>query len=489
MPLLSKSKFMIGLQCPVWLWKSFHAKHELPPFDAATQAKFAVGHEVGALAQRLFPGGILIPTENFSGNLKLTQIHLERRVPLFEPGFLAEDLFARPDILVPVDDDEWDVYEVKSSTSAKPEHAYDLAFQKHVYEKAGLRIRNSYLVHLDNTFVKHGDIRPEELLKTDDLTEQVEERLQEVPGLIEEQWRTIRSPVCPKPALAGQCSPLYGCPVHDEMMGALPMGNVFELYYAKAKASEIYLSGVHELSLIPTDVRLNAKQQVQVDAARTGEPHIEAEKLREWLSRLTPPVHYLDFETEMHAIPRHDGTRPYQQVPVQFSLHIEREDGSVEHKEFLHGERTDPRPAFAKALKEALGQEGSIITYNQSFETGRLKELAEALPEHQEWILKAIGRVEDLIIPFKEFWYYSPAQRGSCSLKATMPALLGKDHYAELEVHDGGTAQLEYQRITYTDVGEEERVRVRDNLLKYCCLDTEGMVWMVDALKCLSNAV
>ena len=486
--LLSKSKFLIGIQCPVWLWKVFNAPDQLPAIDAATQAKFDIGNKVGAIAQKLYPNGSSITTASFSANLDQTKQLLNSKKTLFEPGFMVDDLFARADILLPAGEHAFDLIEVKSSTSVKDLNLYDLAFQKHVLEKAGLSINRTILLHLNNQYVRQGPLDPEQLFTRADVTEQVNTVQHTIPELIRQQRMIIKQPTCPTIQLTDQCAAAYGCPVHDELYAQLPKGNVFELYCAKAKAQELYQAGVKELNLIPASTKLNKKQAIQLQATRTHQPIIDQDKINTWLRSLTYPLYYLDFETAQFAIPQYDHTKPYQQLPVQFSLHIQQEDGTITHQEYLHDGRDDPRPDFAQALKALLQGAGNIIIYNKSFEQGRLQELATTYPEHAEWIQEAITKMVDLLVPFKNFWYYHPAQRGSCSLKATMPALLGKDYYKELEVHDGGTAQLEYMRITYQDVTDEEKQNIRTQLLKYCQLDTEGMIWMIDKLQQLSHA-
>jgi hypothetical protein len=294
----------------------------------------------------------------------------------------------------------------------------------------------------------------------------------------------IAAKKAPEAKLLGQCSAEYGCPVHDPLFSALPSGNVFELYRGNALAKTLYGKGVTAITGIdPSTTKLSLGQAIQLETALSKTPHIEKEKLSSWLSSLQYPLHYLDFETMSFAVPLFEGTSPYQQVPFQWSLHVQTADGRVEHRSYLHPDASDPRSLFASTLESALRGAGTIVVYNQSFEEGRMRELAAYLPQHQPWVDAAVGKMVDLLVPFRSFWYYHPSQAGSCSLKSTMPALLGEDHYGKLPIHDGGTASAEYVRVTFTDVPAKERERVRKSLHDYCGLDTEGMVWMVGKLK------
>ncbi len=177
--------------------------------------------------------------------------------------------------------------------------------------------------------------------------------------------------------------------------------------------------------------------------------------------------------------------RPYLQIPFQFSLHVVRASGAKpEHVMFLANGQHDPRPEFMLKLREAIGRAGSIVAYNAAFELGRLKECCEAMPNFAPWLESVAGRVVDLLDPFKSFHYYHPDQEGSASMKAVLPALTGRG-YEGLAIQEGGAASLEFLRVTFGEVSEAERRRVRRQLEEYCGQDTEGMIWIVDALRAL----
>jgi hypothetical protein len=155
----------------------------------------------------------------------------------------------------------------------------------------------------------------------------------------------------------------------------------------------------------------------------------------------------------------------------------------VEHFEFLHKASDDPRPAFIKALKDCLGPDGTILSWNKSFEEGRIKELCELFPEYADWGATVLSRVNDPMIIFKKFYYYHPEQHGSASLKKVLPALIGKS-YKGLAIAEGGRATSEYIRVTYGNgVDSADRAKVYADLEKYCGQDTMAMVDILNALK------
>ncbi|MBU6402578.1 MAG: DUF2779 domain-containing protein, partial [Verrucomicrobia bacterium] len=224
-------------------------------------------------------------------------------------------------------------------------------------------------------------------------------------------------------------------------------------------------------------------QKIQHRAAVTGQAQVDKAAIANFLDQLEYPISYLDFETFATAIPPFDGVRPFQQIPFQFSLHVVRAAGAEpEHFSFLADGRGDPRPEFMRQLKTVISSTGSIVVYNASFETNRLAECCDLLPEYQSWYRQLEPRIVDLLLPFRGFRYYHPAQCGSASMKAVLPALTGRG-YADLAIQEGGTASLEFLRVTFGEVPAREQQRVRQELERYCGLDTEGMIWIVDRLR------
>ena len=480
--LLSKSKYLNGLQCPKYLWLLFNEPERIPKPDTTTQYIFDQGHLVGELAKRLFPDGVDIPVDDFIGNIKQTERLLQQRSPLFEAGIFAEGLYSRVDILNPASDHDWDIIEVKSTTDVKDVHLDDVSFQKYCCEKVGVKIRKCFLMHINNQYIKNGELDPQQYFTLQDITSNIEESGKGIEDRIDTLLEVISARECPNVTIGRHCSNPYDCPL-AECWDFLPEGNVFNLYRGGSKSFELFNSGILTIRDIPDEYRLTGAQQIQKTCETTGQAYIDKAGISGFLSTLQSPHYFLDFETISPVIPMFDGTRPYQTIPVQFSLHIIKKDGvKPEHFSFLAGGVDDPRPAFLAELKKVLGNTGSIVVYNQGFEEGILKELALAFPEYDNWVKQVRDRLVDLLIPFRKFHYYHPLQKGSASLKSVLPALTGKD-YAGMDIADGQSASIAFQTVTYGEVSEEERNKVIADLEKYCALDTEAMLWIVDRLK------
>ncbi len=492
--MLSKSRYLAGRQCEKRLWIETQRPELVPPWSAVTQAIFDQGHAVGELARELFPGGVEIDRAqlDWASALAATRKAMKRallRVPLYEPAFEHQGAACRVDILVPAhsqDDAAWDLYEVKSGSSAKDVNVEDIAFQTFVLRGAGVALRRSYLVHLDSSCERQGELDVARLFTVVDVSATIGPMLPEVARCVAELQGIREQSEEPQVAIGPHCSSPYDCPLIAHCWSGIPEESVFTLTRVGARKWDLFARGIVELAEIPADFKLNAKQRIQVAAAHGGEPHVDAAELRRFLSTLVYPLYYLDFETFAPAVPPFSGTRPYQAIPFQYSLHI------VDHPHteprvaaFLAEGDGDPRAAFLAALRADLGEMeegGTIIAFNAVFERSRLAEAAARYPEHAGWADRVGQRFVDLLVPFSNFSYYHPAQLGSASLKRVLP-VLGARGYDGLEIQSGDLASLEFLRSNLPSTPPDERARIRAALLEYCGRDTAGMVEIVAALE------
>lgn len=484
MALLTKSKYLNGLQCPLLLWVTFNDKNSIPPVDLATQATFDAGNLVGELAKKLFPGGVDVPQGDFMGNINATKKLIQSRNIIFEAGIMNKNCYSRADILVPVADNEWDIYEVKSSTSVKPVNISDISFQKYVYENSGLKIRKCFLTRINNNYVRNGEIDVNKLFKSEDITSDVESEIIGIQDRIYEMFKIIASSE-PNIKIGPHCTDPYACPI-TKCSDHIPKNSVFDLSRIGKKGFELYNDGLLNIKDIPLSYKLNEKQNIQRACELSSKVHVDKKAIKDFLDKLIYPLHYLDFETFNEAIPLFENVKPYQQIPFQYSLHTVEKNNNIKHFEFLYNGSSDPRLEFIQSLKNSLGNNGSVVVYNESFEKARLLELAEIYPEYKEWVDSVILRFIDLLIPFRNFDYYNSLQVGSASIKKVLPALTGKT-YSDLDIGDGATASISYMNIFAGKITGLEKEKIRADLLKYCSLDTEGMIWIVDELNKLIN--
>ncbi len=479
---LTKSKYLTGLTCARSLWITLNKPELLPKMDLSTQYRFDTGYKIGELAKKLYPNGLEVPREN---SLELSKDLLKKRVPLFEASFEYDRCFSRCDILVPVNEDEWDIVEVKSATKVKDENIHDVSFQKFVYENNGLNIRNCQLLIVNNEYFKDGELDLNNFFVMENLDEEIEEICDDIRDNVQLMLDNIDSDFYDEEKFGKHCDNPRDCPLPNIDWNFLPDNSVFTFYNIRVKkALDYYRSGATQIKDLSSQFELTDKQQIQKDCEINGKEHIDIIGIRKFLDSLQYPLYYIDFETYALAIPIYDKMKPYQRIPFQFSLHIKKDENSeLEHYEFLANGKEDSRLDFISKLKELiLDDDGSIITFNKSFEKGVLKELSQFLPEFKEWVESIDLRIVDLLDVFRNFYYYNSKQNGSCSIKKILPAIYPQKNHIDLEISDGMSASIEYENCIWGDCDEKEIEKIRKNLLEYCCLDTLAMVHIKEEL-------
>jgi hypothetical protein len=185
----------------------------------------------------------------------------------------------------------------------------------------------------------------------------------------------------------------------------------------------------------------------------------------------------------MVAIPLFNGTKPYMQVPFQYSLHyLSKEGAKLEHKEYLAEAGIDPRRPFLESLLNNIRDDACILVYRKGFETMILRLCQEWFPKYRKRIDRIIDNVRDLMTPFRRKDYYTWQMYGSHSLKYVLPALIPAMNYETLEISDGQMASDEYMRMYYSQDAEEID-KTRKSLLEYCKQDTLAMVKILERLR------
>jgi len=430
----------------------------------------------------LYPDGIKL--ERDFNPLRMTEkslAALKERKPVFEAGFTFNQAYAIADILVPTENDGWDLIEVKSSTSVKPEHVIDAAFQRYTYQGIGIKLNRVFLMYLNKQYYRHGELEIDKLFAKEDVTERTDELIGDIPHNIKKMIKMITGPE-PEIGLGEKCSDQ--CALWGMCTEFLPKDNIFTLRSGRKIALALLEKEIYSLTKIPSYVELNEKQQIQLTAYKNKKAFIDKPMIKDFLDQLKYPLYYIDFETMAPAIPIYEGTRPYMDIPFQYSLHVqEKPGGKLKHYSYIAPGDGDPRPAILERLKKELGDNGSIVAYNAKFEIKCLGSASEQYPEYKPWFEEIEKRFVDLLIPFKNFDYYHPKQMGSASLKYVLPALTGTD-YSQLEIQDGRRASTEYLRVTYDPkVPDDEQKAVYAALEKYCGLDTLAMVKIIGVLQ------
>lgn len=474
--LLTKSKYLRGLESDAYLWKSVHEPDSLPDPDLQTQDIFDQGHAVGELAKQLFNDGLDLDNMDFMANVHATRDAIKAEKTIFEAGVMVDRLYARVDVLKKLSEG-WELIEVKASTKAKEYHCKDLAFQKHVLEKIGLDIVKISVVHINRDYMRKGEIEPDKLLSKTVVTEQVKSEQEGIGERIRKMLDVIDLDSCPPFNPANIPKSEYGNPLIDEFMEDLPNNSVFNLFYGGNKISDLYEMNVEFIEDIPDLYNLSYKQGIQKEVYRNGDKHVQPGKIKDFLNGLSYPLSYMDFETMMNAVPLFNNTRPYQQIPFQYSVHVETLTGEISHKEFLYDNESDPRVEFIERLKRDLPSKGSILVWNARFEKKVLRDISDLYPMYAGFVNDVCSRIVDLWEPFRNYWYYHPKQAGSNSLKAVYP-IFSINKYSDLQVNNGGDASVLYKKKFGSLTADDRKM-----FLEYCELDTEAMIVIKDSLE------
>ena len=481
---LSKSKYCSLWQCPKLLWLDSN-RRELRTEDSAVQDRMVVGNEVGDLAMGLFGDFTEVTVMNgdrpdISAMLKMTQDCLDNDVEnICEASFSYNGLYCAVDILRKEKGGRA-IYEVKSSTHEAEIYGIDIAYQKYVLEHCGVKVTGTYLVCIDSDYVRGDELDIHQLFKIVDMSDWV---AMETPH-IEERLKLGEAVLAgdePKVEIGEQCSHPYDCAYWAYCSQHLPQPSVFDVYRLPEKKKwDYYRKGLVSFQGLQNAADLNDKQerQIQFNLYDRG-TYIDKKGIQNFLDTLSYPIYFLDFETMQLAVPKFPGTRPYQQIPFQYSLHyIEEPGGELKHKEFLAESGEDPRRAIAESLCRDIPMHTCVTAYNRGFECGRINELALQFPDLRDHLLNVRSNIQDLLTPFQAGYYYNRAMGGSFSIKSVLPALFPDDpelDYHNLDgVHNGGEAMAIFPKIK--NMPPAEAIKARQNLLAYCKLDTLAMV-------------
>lgn len=485
-PLLSKSKYMAGLQCPRRLWLASHARRLAAPPDASDLALRAAGDEVGERARLLFPGGVLVAEEarQHAQALRRTRALLANAaVPaVFEAAFEHAGVRIRVDALERLPGGRFGLREVKAATSVKDHHVDDLAIQRFVLEGAGLALGPVELVYVNRDYSRGANgVDWQRFFRRQDCTRPVARRLRELRENVERFHAVLAQRAAPDVEPGPHCHRPFGCEFWGHCTREKPPDWVYHLPRLRPRRlAELRAAGHERIALLPDDAPLTALQRRVRDAVRGGRPFV-SRGLAAALRPLGLPAWYLDFETLAPAVPLYTGTRPYEPVPFQWSLHRLLPGGQLTERGFLARGDEDPRRRLAETLVSTLCGDDAPIAVYSGYEQAQIAGLMESVPELADALYAISTRLVDLLDVVRQHVYH-PAFGGSFSIKSVAPALAPGLGYHDLDVADGATASAWFLRIARREFARDEEARLRQALLAYCARDTLALVEVHRAL-------
>jgi hypothetical protein len=483
---LTKSRYIAGLQCPRRLW--LLVNEPLSYEEPAPGSPMDIGQEIGQKAHLLFPGGARIdeePWQHAEAAARTAALMIDARVPaIFEAAFEYENIRIRVDVLERLAPDSWGLREVKSSSGLKDHYLDDIALQTYVLRGAGIAVSSIELLHVNTRYVRGASgICWTDFFMRLDVRDAIDVRLIDLPARLPAMRDCLGMIRLPEAEPGIQCGTPYACEFWDRCTADKPADWI--AYFprlSQARASELKAHGIESISSIPADFPLTSKQAIIRDATASGKPYI-ATDLGRLLHAFGPPAGYLDFEAMMPPIPLYEGTRPYQTIPFQWSLHTIDGDGVLNHKEFLADGVNDPRRQFAETLVDALACSDDPIIVYSAYEQTRIKELAADFSDLSTALSTLIDRLADLL-PIVRSAIYFPEFGFSNSIKSVAPALCPGFSYDDLNgVADGAAAAAAFLQLASGALMiPNEAAKLRTQLLAYCKRDTLALLEVHGAL-------
>ena len=479
---LSKTRIKQGLQCLKSLYFQIYHSDLADPYDLQKKALFEQGDMVHRTAYKSFSKKALItaPYWDFDLAKKQTQQAIQNKAPVICEAFFSDDqINVRVDILQ-IQSSGWDLIEVKSASSVKKDHIWDVAVQKYILNKLKYKMNKCFVMYINRDCV-YPDLK--NLFIKKDVTEEAVQLQNKVDQLVHRLKKALSKKTAPKVGIGPHCHKPYPCRFISHCWRDVPSPSVFNIPAIGEEAWEYYSKNQIHLNQIPkTDLSLRQihYQSVQLD----GKPYIDKENIKKEILKWKEPFYYLDFETISAPIPRFNGVKPFQHIPFQFSLLKQNFlDKEFQEEHYLHPDTSDPRFDLAKKLVEAVGETGSVAAYYKNFESARLKELADLFPQFKEKLLDIESRLVDPLpllqqyVCFKEFG-------SSWSMKSVAPVLLGdKWDYSKLEVQDGLMAQNAFQKMSQLKEDDPQKEKMKKDLIEYCRQDTLCLALIIKWLK------
>jgi hypothetical protein len=477
---LSKSKLISHLQCEKKLWlstyKSGQAKH-----DQAALTRMERGNILGAVARSIFPGGSLVDTNDRSSAVAKTKSLLKTNSgPIYEAAFTYDGILVFIDILVP-EEDGYHLIEIKSATEVSTQHIIDTAIQVWVAERTGAKINRVSVGFINNKFVYPGEKKYDGLFKLKDISNDISTYSPIIEGWVRSA-RDILSNSDPLTPIGKQCKSPFECEFQDyckSLVPNLPKYPLSDLKLKKLDLKKLEDKGYTNLLEVPIELVEDPKKARLHRSILSGENYV-SENAKTEIDAIPYPRYYLDFETIAHGLPEWPGTRPYQQIPFQWSCHIEHSDGHIEHQEFLAEPTQDPRKDCMTSLMSLFDgfKHGSMIAYHAGFEKRILRDLAKLYPETQLLFNSICNQTYDLL-PICRNNFYNRDMHGLWSIKHVLPAIAPDLNYQALEIANGQMAQTAFVKMCAEGLSGDEIIKLRADLLKYCKLDTLAMVKIV----------
>lgn len=483
---ITKTDYLEYTFCRKNLWLKKHKPEIFKDLELSDFEKKIIeeGNIADVEARNLFPDGILVDSQGRYAITDTNKYLKNKERVIFQATFFEDDFYIRADILVyNLKLDAYELYEVKASNDIKRKapnnYINDLAFQKNVIEKSGIKIFKSGVIHLNKNYRKKGKIDHNKLFVIADISDEVKEAQEKVKNEMEDIKRYLSMPE------EKECQCLYRgrsnhCTSFSYSNPEVPDYSVHDINRIGSNKKLLYDlmdRRIFKLEDIDRPDMLTGAKKAQYDAYMSKKAIVDKDEIAEILSKLKFPLQFFDYEGFISAIPVFDDFGPYEQVPFQYSLHIMQEDGGIDHKEFIISEtKSDLTQSLVKQMIKDIDSSKSTIVWHMDYEKNRNKKLAKLHPEYKNFLEEMNDNIFDLKTIFSKNYYVDHRFKGSASIKNVLPVLIPELSYETLNIRKGDQASERWEKMIHQDTSKEEKDKIRNDLLEYCQLDTWAMV-------------
>ena len=471
---INKTSFLKFDQCP----KAFFLHKKSPqlkdPVSKEKQMTFKRGHEVGNLAQHLFPGGINVSleTKNLEEAYYLTQQLIEKKQSvIYEATFVFKQTLVMVDILN-FNGKFWEAYEVKSSLKISDVYIKDACLQYYVLKNSLAEFNDFYLVTLNADYELKEELNVMELFKKRSIRKDAEKNLIFCESKIEKALLTLEENKVPNLPIGKHCFSPYSC----DFLGTCWENTVHKksiFNIGKTDREQLfnwYNNGITTVDKIPEQMGLHKNIQIQIESISKEKEYVDETNIKNFINSVKTQYCFLDMEVWQAAIPKYYNTKPFEQIPFLYSICYEI-NNEIMFENYLKPIESDNREIFLIQILLSTAKFETIIVYDKNLEVNILNNLKKLFPEYSAKAQELIFKLTDLSIIIQNFYYYHPKLKSNFSLKAIAEIVSEDSNYNNEAISSGLVAMNVYESL-WNESNPIIKETIYDQLKSYCNMDT-----------------
>jgi len=475
---ISKTAFLKFEQCSkaFFLYKNHYYLRDKPSVDK--QLTFKRGHDIGFLAQQLFPGGINIVEHdsNKERAVAYTKQLIENKTSvIYEATFVFEGILVMVDILV-LTDNGYLAYEVKSSLKVSETYIKDACLQYYVVKNCVPKLNDFFIVTLNEGYVFNETLQIKQLFKRRSILKDAlknEEYIQK--KLVDAQF-ILEQNMIPNVNVGKQCFSPYECDfLNTCWKDKLGDKSIFML--GKMNKDDLfnwYNSGIKTIKDIPITNDLSKQVRIQIETNINEDAYLDVPAVKTILANIKKPYAAFDMEIWGQPVPVLNGTKPFQKIPFLFTLFSE---SGVQ--DFFMEYELDDRRKFAVSLIEHTNKFASLLVYDKSLESIIIRDLTDLFADLSEDLKKVSKKLVDISEIIQHQYYYHHLFKGNYSLKTVSKVILKEDVFEQQAIHTGLEAMNAFVSYRIED-NLFEKQKLKDDLITYCSADTKATYFITE---------